>query len=135
DQAMRVEVAAAMLDRVEGVVLVCHRFELDHGEVAAPLEGAVLVQYIGDTAAHAGGEIAAGLAEHDDGAAGHVLAAMRADALDDGERARVAHRKTLAGDAAEEAFAAHRAVEHGVADDDRLVALERAVMRRIDHEA
>src|SRR6185437_5058127 len=56
-------------------------------------------------------------------------------ALDDGKRARVAHREALAGDAAEEAFAAHRAIEHGVADDDRLVALERAVMRRVDDEA
>src|SRR5713101_10193321 len=128
---MRVEIAAAVLERVERVVLVGDRLELDHGEVAAPRERAVLVQDIGDAAAHAGGEIAAGLAEHDDRAAGHVLAAMRADALDDRERARIAHGETLAGDAAEEAFAAHRAVEHRVADDDALVALERAVMRRV----
>ena len=59
---------------------------------------------IGDAAAHAGGEIAAGLAEHDDDAAGHVFAAMRADALDDGESARVAHGEALAGDAAEDSI-------------------------------
>src|SRR6185437_5574761 len=134
DQAMPVEVAAAMLHGVERVVLVGDRLELDHGEVAAPLEGAALVQHIRKAAAHAGSEIAAGLAEHDDGAAGHVLAAMRADALNDGERARVAHGEALAGDAAEEAFAAHRAIEHGIADDDALVALQGAVMRRVDDE-
>ena len=49
-----------------------------------PAEAAVLVEHVGDAAAHAGGEVAAGPAEHDDAAAGHVLAAVVADALDDG---------------------------------------------------
>ena len=56
---------------------------------------------------------------HHDDAAGHVLAAMVAGALDDRDRAGVAHREALAGDAAEIALAGDRAVEHGVADDDR----------------
>ena len=56
-------------------------------------------------------------AEHDDAPAGHVLAAVVADALDDGEHARVAHGEALAGEAAEERAAGRRAVEHGVADD------------------
>ena len=82
---------------------------------------AVLVEDEGDAAAHAGGEVAPGGAEHDDGAAGHVLAAVIADALDDRGRAAVAHGEALAGAAGEERAAAGRAVEDGVADDDLLV--------------
>ena len=71
-----------------------------------------------------GGEVAPGRAEHDDAPAGHVLAAVVADALDDGVRARVAHREALAGQPAEERAAARRAVEDGVADDDVLLGGE-----------
>ena len=85
------------------------------------LEAAVLVEHIGDAAGHAGREIASGLAEHDDDAAGHVFAAVVAGALDHDGRAGIAHREPLAGDAAEVALAGDRAVEHGVADDDRLL--------------
>ena len=81
----------------------------------------LLVEHIGDAARHAGCEVAAGLADDDDDAAGHVFAAMVADAFDDGDRARIAHGEALAGDAAEVALALGRAVEHGVADDDRLL--------------
>ena len=49
-----------------------------------------------------GGEVEAGRAEHHDAAAGHVLAAVVADALDDRHRARVADGEALAGEAAEE---------------------------------
>jgi hypothetical protein len=56
--------------------------------------------HIGDAARHAGREVAAGLAEHDDDAAGHVFAAVVAHALDHRDRAGIAHREPLAGDAA-----------------------------------
>ena len=51
-------------------------------------------------------------------AAGHVLAAVVADALDDGRRARVAHAEALAREAAEERLAGGRAVQRDVAADD-----------------
>ena len=60
----------------------------------SPLHGIVDEQL---AAAHPRGEVAARLAEQDDGARGHVLAAVRADTLDDGNGARVAHGETLAG--------------------------------------
>ena len=50
-------------------------------------------------------------AEDDDPAAGHVLAAVVADALDDGGRAGVADAEALADHAAEEHLAAGGAVE------------------------
>ena len=76
--------------------------ELHHREVAALREVALLVEHVGDAAAHARGEVAARLAEHDHGAAGHVLAAVVAHALDDRGGAGVAHAEALAGHAAED---------------------------------
>ena len=82
---------------------------------------AVLVEHIGDAARHAGREVAAGLPEHDDDAAGHVFAAVIARAFDDRDGAGVAHGETLARDAAEIALAGDGAVQHRVADDDRVL--------------
>src|SRR5215470_7829453 len=108
--------------------------ELDHLAVAAGDERAVLVEDEGEPARHAGGEVAAGSAEDDDGAAGHVLAAMVADALDDGGDAGVPHREALAGTAVEEGAPGDRAVEDGVADDDLVVGAEGRAARRLDDE-
>ena len=66
---------------------------------------------------------------------GHVFAAMVAGALDHRGRAGVAHREALAGDATEIAFAGDRAVQHGVADDDRLLGHDAGVAWRSDHDA
>jgi hypothetical protein len=59
------------------------------------------VEHVGHAAGHARREVAAGLAEHHDGAAGHVFAAVVARAFDDADRAGVAHGEALARDAAE----------------------------------
>ena len=69
-----------------------------------------------------------------DAPAGHVFAAVIADAFDDGVRAAVADRESLAGDAADERLAARRAVERDVADDDVLFRRERRVDRRPDDQ-
>ena len=50
-------------------------------------------------------------------------------------RAGIAHRETLAGDAAEIAFARDRAVEHGIADDDRVLRDDPGLFRRADDDA
>ena len=70
-----------------------------------------------DAAAHSRREVAPGVAEYDDGAAGHVFAAVIADAFDDRGRTAVAHCEALARRAGDERFARCRAVEHRVADD------------------
>ncbi len=114
---------------------VLHFLEAHHRRVAALVERAVLVVDEGDAAAHAGGEIAAGAAEHDDRAAGHVLAAVIAGAFDDGRGAGIAHAKALAGDAAKIRLAGDRAVHHRIADDDVLVGLRRTLGIRIDDDA
>ena len=61
---------------------------------------------------------------------------MVAGALDHRDGAGIADREALAGDPAEIAFAFDRAVEHGVADDDRLLRNElHRLARRIDDQA
>src|SRR6185295_5171695 len=79
---------------------------------------------VGDAAGHARRKIPSGPAEDDDAAAGHVLAAMIADAFDDGQRAAVSHGEPLAGHAPEIRFAARRAVQGDVPDDDVLLGNE-----------
>src|SRR5581483_3098824 len=102
--------------------------------VAAVLERSVLVEHIGDAARHAGGEVAPGLADDGDAPAGHVFAAVVADAFDHSVDAAVAHTEALARDAADIRFAAGRTVERDVADDDVLLGREGRARRRIEHD-
>ena len=95
-----------------------------------PRKLAVLVEHVRDAAAHAGREVPPGRAEHDDAAAGHVLAAVVADSLDDGAGTGVADREPLAGQAAEVRPAGGGAVENGVADDHVLLGDERRAVGR-----
>ena len=70
-----------------------------------------------------------GRAEHDDPAAGHVLAAVVADAFDHRDGAGVAHGEALADDAADERLAAGGPVEDHVAGDDLLLGHEAGAAR------
>src|SRR6478736_4763214 len=76
-------------------------------------------------AGHPGAEVATVRAEDDDRAAGHVLAPVVADALNDRKCARVAHGEPLAGRAGAEELAAGRAVEHGIAEEARIADVAR----------
>ena len=78
-------------------------------------ERPVAIEHVRDAAAHARGKIASGPAEHDHAAAGHVFAAVIADALDHRTRAAVADRKSLARDTAQVGLAARGAVQRHVA--------------------
>ena len=69
--------------------------------------------------------------EDDDRAAGHVLARVVADPLDDRDRAGVADGEPLARRAGAEELAAGRAVEHRVPDEARLARIARG---RRDHD-
>src|SRR5262249_6748657 len=108
--------------------------EPDELGVAALLERAVLVEDIGDAAAHTGGKVPSGPPDHDDDAAGHVLAAVVADALDDGRRARVPYGKPLADEPAEERLARRGAVEDRVAGNHVLLRPECRALRRAERE-
>src|SRR6266436_6130708 len=64
DPAVRFEIAGVVICVLVDHLFGEHGFELDHRQIAEPVEIAGLVQHIGDAARHAGGEIAPGLAEH-----------------------------------------------------------------------
>ena len=71
----------------------------------------------------AGTEVVAERAEHDDGAAGHVLAGVVTDAFDDRGGAAVADAEPLPDPAGREQLAARRAVEDGVAGQHRVAGV------------
>ena len=71
---------------------------------------------------------------HDHRAAGHVLAAVIADAFDHGHGAAVADGEPLAGQAVDEHLAGGRAVEQRVADDDVFLGIEGRAGRRADDD-
>ncbi len=129
------DVAAVVVQLFQHVVFFRNRLQFHHRHVAALGEIARLIQHVSHAARHAGCEVAAGFAEHDDDAAGHVFAAVVAHALDHRDGARVAHRETLAGNAAEVALAGRCAVKHGVSDDDRVLGDDVGVFRRPHDDA
>ena len=81
------------------------------------------VEHHGHAAAHARAEVAPRRTEDEHDAAGHVLAAVVAHALDDGDDAAVANGEALSC-APVEGAPRDGAVEHGVADDDLLAGGE-----------
>ncbi len=85
---------------------------VERGHVAA-----VGVVQVGAAAGHPRPEVGADGAEYDDDPAGHVFAAVLAEALDDRLRAGVAHGEPHPGPADEVQPPAGRAVEAGVAGD------------------
>src|SRR5215471_10406176 len=90
------------------------------------LEGDCGVIHERHTAGHASSDVDADISEHEGGAAGHVFAAVRARAFDDGVCAGVAYGEALAGAAASEQLARRRAIEDRVADDGVVLGHQRA---------
>src|ERR1700722_14359046 len=102
------------------VLVIIDAGDPDHLLVDVAAAVALLIEHIGHATGHAGGEVAAGCAQHHDPPAGHVLAAVISHALDDGFDAAVAHGEALPGHAAEVGLARGRPVQCHVADDDVL---------------
>ena len=101
------------------IVRFGHRADLDEwrrGPFANQVRG---VDDECDAAAHARGKVAPSAAEHDDRAAGHVLASVITDAFDDRNGAAVPNREPFARRAGDERFARRRAIQRRVAHDDR----------------
>src|SRR5690606_10203547 len=125
----RLQMAAIGLHRFTGDALDLHQLMID------PIDKAVvLIQHIGETAGHAGTEVVAGLAQHTDEAAGHVLATVVTGTFHHGMSTRVAHREALARRTCGEQLAAGGAIQTGVADDRRLLTLERTARWRNDNQ-
>jgi hypothetical protein len=105
----------AQLERRGGV----EQRRLDELGVQSDVQHAVRIPDVRTTPGHPGREVASHRAEHDHGPVRHVLAAVVADTLDDGDGTRVAHREALAGTARAIELSAGRSVEDGVAHEAR----------------
>ena len=135
DAAVAFEVAGGMVPALVQLLFLGYRLKFNHRHVATFSEIAFFIKHIGDTARHAGSEVPPGLAEHNDDTARHIFAAMIARAFDDGNRARIANRKSLACHTTEITFARDRAIKHGVADNDRFMRHNLGCFsRRIDDQ-
>ncbi len=89
DPPLELEITTMVVIAFQQHFLFLDRLEIDHRQVAARAEGLVLIENIGHAARHARREIAPGLADHDNHAAGHVFAAMVTGALNDRNRAEL----------------------------------------------
>src|SRR5690606_19410373 len=89
-------------------------------------ETLVGIENEGHAAGHAGAEVRADWSQDHRGAAGHIFAAIRAAALDDDIRARIANRQAFAGLACRAQRARGCAIKNGVANDAVVLADERA---------
>ena len=110
-------------------------FQVDHFRIALSFELAVVVVDVGNPAGHSRGEVSAGLAEDHHAPAGHVLAAVVADAFDDRVHAAVADAESLADDAAQVDLAGDRAVADDVAGDDVFFGFEGRSLRWVRDDA
>ncbi len=118
-----------------GDVFRFDRVQLDHFAVAMNGEFAADIINIGDAAAHAGGKVAAGIAEDDDPATGHVFAAVVANAFHNSLDAGVADGKPFAGFSADKGFAGGGAIEGDIADDAVFFRNESGILRGIDDQS
>src|SRR5215210_3332490 len=99
------------------VRLIGHRLEQDR--LAVDLAGELALRIIDERGAvgHARAEVGAGRAENDNQAAGHVLATVVANALDNRRGAAVADTEALSSATGREQSAPGRAVEDRIAGD------------------
>ncbi len=103
--------------------------DVDELMVVAVHEIALQVEHVRKASGEPRAEVDTRAPENTDDASRHVLAAMVARSLDDGERAGVAHRKALAGDACREDLATRGAVEAGIAHDNGALRHEARLAR------
>ncbi len=96
-------------------VIVIDRLEIHHLGVDPMGRG---IEEVRDATGHPGGEVAANLAEYDDAAAGHVLAAVITDTFHDRSHPGVAHAESFADPPRRYTSPRRRAVADHVAGDD-----------------
>ena len=107
-----------------GEVVQVQRFEYHHRAVD---QYRVEVEHVGDTAGHAGRQIAPDRPEHHHASTGHVFQAVVADALDHRGRAGVARTEPLPRPTPQEHLARGGAVEQGIAGDHLFLGHEQRI--------
>ncbi len=114
------------------LLLITQPRDRDELGIVVVLEAVGAIKHVRASPTHAGAKVASGRSEDDDGPTRHVLAAVVADALDDGVAPTVADTEALTRGAGGIQRPAGRAIHHGVAHDDVLVRGEDHLPRRCD---
>src|SRR6185437_820885 len=97
-------------------------------------EAAIFIEHPSNAAGHASAEVLAGTAQHEHRTAGHVLAAMVADAFDDRGCAGVSNGEALAGASGSKQATGSRAVKSDIAEQDMMRALARGIAFGAQHD-
>ena len=105
-----------------------------HIFIDSSVQAVVLIQHIGNSAAHTCREVLARSPQDHRAAACHVLQSVVAASFRDRHRAGIADAEALSRDAVNKCFAACRAVESDVADDDILARVKPAGRIRYQHK-
>src|SRR6202050_3770007 len=126
--------------RLEVLNVRLHRLGVDAADVdqlvgVAVDEVALKIEDVGEPSGKPSAEVNPGAPEHAHRAAGHVLAAVIARALDHGDRAGIAYREALTGDPRGIQLPAGGAVQAGVAHDDGVARHELRARGMAPHEA
>ena len=116
------------------IVFAFYQFNRNHFLVQIAVQVALFIQDISDTAAHAGRKVLSGCAEDNDTAAGHILASMLTDTLDNGVSTGVSDTETLSCDTVDVRLTARCAVEGNVSDDDVFFRFILSCFRRVDNQ-
>src|ERR1700736_5082954 len=103
--------------------------DVDELEVVAIDEVALQIEHVRESAREARSEVDTGPAEHAHDTTCHVLATVITGALDDRDRAGIAHCKALARNTGGKQLAARSAVQAGVAHDDGFIVGEARIAR------
>src|SRR5512143_399765 len=115
------------------IFLCFHIPDLHIRDVYLGPELVMAVQNIDRAAGHAGAHVQSYVAEHHDGASGHIFAEVMARALNHCSGPAVPYREPLSGHSCGIELAADRPIEHGIPYNDMFVRLVRDV-RRYDRD-
>ena len=115
------------------VSFLFHQRQLNHSHVAVVIEITRFIQYISYTAAHSCSEVASRGAEYNHSSAGHVFAAMIANAFHNGCCTAVSYGKSFTCNSRDVGFASCCAVKHSISDYDVLVGFKGGSGRRNDY--
>ena len=119
------------LFELQNIVLGGDLLDTAHTLVDAGIDIAVLIQHIGDTAAHTGSKVFADLTDNHHAAAGHVFTSVIAYTLDNSHGTGVSDTETLTGHTVDVGFTVGRTVQCHVTDNDVLILFVFNACRRI----
>ena len=120
--------------QLDHVVLGGHFIGGNHLLIQTDIQIVILIQHIGDAAAHTCRKVLAGRAKHHHTASRHVLTAVIAYALHHRNSAGISHAEPLSGHTVNKSLSAGGPIERNVSYYNIFLRLKPASLRRINHQ-